>query len=773
MEKKKRTAIIALCVIAAIIIAAVVTVRLLLTRERLLAIVLPKVEKTVDAKVTIGDIGIRFPFGFGVDITDLSFEKTLPDSSSISFASAKVTVRASLMSLIRRAPEITAADVRRGSVDMRSPKKGIDLKLRGLQAHFSMKPAAAEFAMKAKASIDSVLVAPVGGPPAVALGEITFDGDMTSDREFTKLRINASKVGWEKLVEATIKGEVTDLKTNPRVSLTIDSAERPIAPIIEKARAFKLEALAPAKHEAAPTPKAPLEISRGTVGFHTSIEGLVKEPPSINLSFEVSIKDLALKAGELGSVGKLDADVKGQGGLLAWTGLFPSPTKPMTPAEITAAWKAVKLEGRVNLSDASFVAQPPAAQPGAGQPDPPPPLLRVSAVNAVAEIANGDVKNVSGEFRIGSSPYTFTASLINIMPASAELASIAQALAKKSPAEPVSDLGPFLDKMVNVPTVTIELKGRSLDARPYEKPLFPKKEGEASPATAAPAAAQPPAGGPGAILFLKNTTFSAALDSIITREAVITRLEARGTARDGRIKVDPITFTYAGGMGKAVVTSDVRKPERIETKIDFGVDSVQAGQAISGVSSAGSFVEGRFSVKSNAQLVSGPNVNPLLALSAAGSALSTKGTLTLKSFLAPLANIQGLDITPFDTFDYKGWTGTFTVKNGRFMTDDWKINSSRGAWDIKGSFGFDGTLDYAVRVVIPPAVQAQMKSLDNYKQAFDLMRDANGNLTIDIHIGGTTKHPSATFDLTKARAKMQQKVMEGLRNKASDYLKGK
>jgi hypothetical protein len=775
MEKKKRAAVITLVVIAAIIVAAVVTVRLLLTREKLLAIVLPKVEKTIDAKVTIGDIGIRFPFGFGVDITNLSFEKTLPDSSTVSFASAGVTVRASLMSLIRRAPEITAADVRKGTVAMRSPKKGIDLKLRGLESHFSMKPAGSEFAIKAKASVDSVLVAPIGGPTAVAVAAITIEGDMTSDRELTKLKINDAKLGWENLVQATIKGEITDLKTNPRVALTIDAAEKPVAPIIERARAFKLEALSPAKRDAAQAPKTPLEITAGPAGFHASVEGLVKEPPSMNLSFEVSVKNLAFKAGELGSVGKLDADVKGQGGALAWTGLFPSPTKPMTPAQIAAAWKAVKLEGKITLSDASFALQAPAAAPASGQPDPSPAApLRVSAIKAVAEIANGDVKSVSGEFSIGSSPYTFNASLLNIMPASAELASIAQALAKKGPAEPVADLGPFLDKMVNVPAVTVELKGRSLDARPYEKPLFPKKESGAAPTTpAAVPAGQPPSGGPGAILFLKNATFSAAIDSIITREAIITRLDARGTARDGRIKIDPVTFAYAGGMGKAVVTSDVRKPAHIETKIDFSMDSIQAGQALSGVSSAGSFVEGRFSVKSNAQLVTGPNVDPLLALDAAGSAISTKGMLTLQSFLAPLANIPGFDITPFNKFDYKGWTGSFTVKNGRFFTDDWKINSSRGAWDIKGSFGFDGTLDYAVRVVVPPAVQAQMQSLANYKQAFDLMRDASGNLTLQIHVTGTAKHPSATFDLTQAKAKMQQKLMEGLRNKASDYLKRK
>jgi hypothetical protein len=378
---------------------------------------------------------------------------------------------------------------------------------------------------------------------------------------------------------------------------------------------------------------------------------------------------------------------------------------------------------------------------------------------------------VTGEFQIGSSPYTFTASLLNILPASAELAGIAQALAKKAPAGPVTDLGPYLDRMVNAPTVTVDVKGRSFDARPYEKPLFPEKEEIAAPAPTAPAPVPAAGGGTGAVLFLKNTTFSASLDSVIAREAVITKLAARGTVRDGRIKIDPLTFDYAGGAGKAVVSTDVRNLSRVETKVDFSVDSVQAGQALSAVSSVGSFVEGRFSIKSDADMVTGPDINPLLALTATGSAISTKGTLTLQSFIAPLSNIQGLDVTPFNKFDYKGWTGNFVVKNGRVETNDLKINSSRGSWTVKGSFGFDGTLDYAVRVVVPPAVQAEMKSLANFKQAFDLMRDANGNLTLDMHIGGTAKHPSATFDLTTAKAKMQQKIMEGLRGKANELLK--
>jgi hypothetical protein len=43
------------------------------------------------------------------------------------------------------------------------------------------------------------------------------------------------------------------------------------------------------------------------------------------------------------------------------------------------------------------------------------------------------------------------------------------------------------------------------------------------------------------------------------------------------------------------------------------------------------------------------------------------------------------------------------------------------------------------------------------------MRDKSGALVLDMHIGGTSKHPSATLDLSKAKSKAQERVIEGLR----------
>jgi len=329
----------------------------------------------------------------------------------------------------------------------------------------------------------------------------------------------------------------------------------------------------------------------------------------------------------------------------------------------------------------------------------------------------------------------------------------------------IPDPGTLLDGMVNAPVVKFEISGRTFDARPFQKPLFgsAEKEAPAAAQTQSQASAPPRAGGPAALLLLKNTTFTAKIDSVVTREAVATELEAKGAIRDGRVRIEPATFAYAGGKGAAVVTADARRLARVETKIDLSVEGVEAAQALGRISSAGGMVQGKFSLKSNGTLATGPGIKPLMAFSAAGFALSNKGSVSVGNFLEPLAKIPGFDVTPFREFNFSEWKGNFFVKDGRFFTNDWKVGSSRGDWAIAGSFGFDGTLDYAVHLVVPPAVQAQMKDIERYKAAFDLMRDKSGNLVLDIHVGGTAKRPSATLDLSKAKSKAQERAIEGLR----------
>ncbi len=79
----------------------------------------------------------------------------------------------------------------------------------------------------------------------------------------------------------------------------------------------------------------------------------------MNVSFEGNLKNASMKAGELASIGKMNAEFKGQGVVLAWQGLFPGPGKPATPAEIGVAWQAVKLEATLEIEGGEFRAEEP------------------------------------------------------------------------------------------------------------------------------------------------------------------------------------------------------------------------------------------------------------------------------------------------------------------------------------------------------------------------------------------------------------------------------
>lgn len=762
MAAKRKAFFISIAIIAGVFIAAIVAVRLTLTQEKLMAIVLPRVERAVDAKVSVGGIKVNFPFGFGVDISALRFDKTLPDTTALDFYSETVTVRASLLSLLRRRPEINSAVVRGGIVTLVNANKGRELGLRGLEAHVSMKPAGELFAIDAKARVDSALVSRPGGPPAIVLERAAFDGAFETDRRLSRLSIREGRVRWDDLLSARIAGEVTDLATAPRIDLSIEADAKPLAPLLERIEEFELRELAP---PGTPVPKPAAEgprpeIRSGTFSFSCRASGLAREPLGMSLSFEASLAGASLRAGDLVSIGKADARFAGSGNALAWQSLAPSATKPLTLEQMTLSWQAIELEGTVEVSDGDLVlgAGRPAAAPREGEFVPPP--VRISGLKARAEISGVNVKRIAGEFRIGGSPFTFSGSLANVLPASAELALLAQRLQSAGGAQPITDLGPYLDKMVNVPAIRIDASGRSFDAQPYQKPQGAGKA--QTPGGAGDRAPQAPSGA-GAAIALKNTAFAVKLDSVVTREAVFTAVEAKGTIKDGRMRIEPAAFAYAGGKGAATIASDLRKPERVESSIDFSLEGVEAGQALGRLLALGTLVQGRFNLTTKASLVTGRGLDPLTSLSAAGSALSSKGSVNFEKYLGGLASIQNFDVAPLAKFDFSEWTGGFRVRDGRFITDDWKIASSAGAWAIKGSFGLDGSIEYLVHAVIPPAVQQRMKSIDAYKSALDLMRDSSGNLVLDIRVTGTAKHPSAMLDLTKAKTKAQDKVIEGLR----------
>ncbi|MCK4237044.1 MAG: hypothetical protein KAX38_07975, partial [Candidatus Krumholzibacteria bacterium] len=506
--------------------------------------------------------------------------------------------------------------------------------------------------------------------------------------------------------------------------------------------------------------------STAEIGFKISAAG-DRSVESVSFSGDLGL-DLGdlfsnLKVNDLSIRGKLKARIEGSGRPALLTGLFPSGERRLSPEEITSAWRQVTLEGRVDVDGVALSMK--------GN------LLHVSSLRAGADIARGSVDNVRAEFCLNGSPFRCSASFKRVMPAVAGLAMmIGDDRSGRSP----RTLRKVLDSIEIVPDISFDLSGRSLDTRVLGMPLAGEESRKGQAGAGRTGRRKGAAGGEAApsfaenpltLLLLKNSTFKARLDSVITPKAVLTDIEAVGTIRSGRARIDPLSLRYAGGKGTGNLGIDLRNPDRVRTKANLSFEEIDAGRALASLHGLGSVVEGRFAFESKGELVSGPGLNPLVTLGAAGSASSSKGRVSISHFISPLSGEIGLDLSRFERFDFDEWSGSFLIDKGRFITDDWKIRSRKGDWSIRGFFGLDGTLDYAVRLLIPPAQQKEMKDLKKYRDLVELLKDRNGNLVLDFHIGGTASSPKLSIDLSGAKERAGEKLIDGLKKKAKDWLK--
>src|SRR5262249_5307312 len=106
---------------------------------------------------------------------------------------------------------------------------------------------------------------------------------------------------------------------------------------------------------------------------------------------------------------------------------------------------------------------------------------------------------------------------------------------------------------------------------------------------------------------------------------------------------------------------------------------------------------------------------------AAGSPEQLKRSLTAIG-LAAIANGQ---LGPGPIFDalgaatkipqlkqvkFKDGDVPFRIEHGRVVTDPVKIGGPYGDWQLTGAVGFDGSLDYAVSITLPPAAAAALNA---------------------------------------------------------------
>ena len=238
----------------------------------------------------------------------------------------------------------------------------------------------------------------------------------------------------------------------------------------------------------------------------------------------------------------------------------------------------------------------------------------------------------------------------------------------------------------------------------------------------------------------------------------VTNVDARITLEPGVVVVPDFTLNGYDGRVGGDARFDLNDPARPVFAMRAKVDSVDADALLSAWTPLKGLLKGRLGTTLD---LSGEGQTPeLLArtLTAQGLAAFANGTVGPAPALEAIADaigVPGVRITKVQDLKLP-----FSVQRGRVVCSDAVMRTSVGDWRFSGSSGFDGSLDYAMSGTVPKS----LVSGSDLRAALAAggLTDANGDVLLDLRLGGTTRAPHVTLDSKSMQARVQGRLSEAL-----------
>jgi len=119
----------------------------------------------------------------------------------------------------------------------------------------------------------------------------------------------------------------------------------------------------------------------------------------------------------------------------------------------------------------------------------------------------------------------------------------------------------------------------------------------------------------------------------------------------------------------------------------------------------------------------------------------------------------------------KNLKALFRMENGKIVFNPLNFGLPLGDFKVKGSLGLDGALDFLVDSKVPVEVA---EKFDLPPALLDFMKDAEGKIPVSFSLTGTGSEPKISLNLPGAQQKKESLVQdkkEDLKKKGSEFLK--
>jgi len=254
-------------------------------------------------------------------------------------------------------------------------------------------------------------------------------------------------------------------------------------------------------------------------------------------------------------------------------------------------------------------------------------------------------------------------------------------------------------------------------------------------------------------------------DTVVYSKMTLTSVSAPFSLRDNVFTFDPISARVYGGRGDGACRWDVNDWEEPSFAVRATADSIEANEFLSRYLGWAGGVFGQFTFRGEFVGQGREAVDILPNLGGGGKITMDHGRLEA----APLMQAVGgkLGVTGMSQARaIRDAFVNFHIRNGRVITDTLEVASDEGRWFAMGSFGFDNSLDYVVNLKLSDAAARQVSS-------------ALAGANLRIGITGTVTSPTITLDLAEVGKSVVEKLLKpaladtaSLKRGAEDLLKG-
>jgi hypothetical protein len=209
---------------------------------------------------------------------------------------------------------------------------------------------------------------------------------------------------------------------------------------------------------------------------------------------------------------------------------------------------------------------------------------------------------------------------------------------------------------------------------------------------------------------------------------------------------------------------DLADPDSVRYTSNLEVRGVEANDILSATTPLKNLIYGRLDANLDLGGIKAGDTPPIALLTALGDATIAQGHFAAQGPLGLVAGRMGLLADGRDQIDFQRLAAVFRVEQGRVKFRDTKIGGAgSGEFDLSGSVGLDGTLDYAVSALLPPRYLPA--EITRQPDVLALLTDESGRLPVDFVIGGTLREPKVKIDTRKIEERLVAEARRQVKTK--------